>query len=238
MFNIVLLIQIFLILIVFFLFWVTDLLTLVSCGILYLIMGSLLLFFLDSDILINFLLIIDLGVFFIFISFIMMISKYIDNKYNYTNSIKNIFIFLIVFFIIYFYIIYLFSLDLNLNFTLSWNFFINFINYNYINFLIYTTDMVLYKEIYFNINYLEFILINLQLSLSLILIYILYLLILKINFKYLNIFNINKISFKKINSIYFFKSQNYFYQYNVPANSGVFFKKKYDTKTNSTSNIR
>lgn len=232
------LIQIFLIIIIFFLFWITDLLTLISCGILYLLMGSLLLFFLDSDILINFLLIIDLGVFFIFISFIMMISKYIDNKYNYTNSIKNIFIFLIILFILYFYIMYLFCIDINLNFSLSWNFFINFINYNSISFLIYTTDMVLYKEIYFNINYLEFILINIQLALSLILIYVLYLLILKINFKYINIFNINKISFKKVNSIYFFKNQNVFNQYNIPASSGVFFKKKYDTKANSTINIR
>lgn len=231
-------VQIFLIITIFFLFWITDLLTLISCGILYLLIGSLLLFFLDSDILINFLLIIDLGVFFIFISFIMMISKYIDNKYNYINSIKNIFIFLIILFILYFYILYLFSVDINLNFSLSWNFFINFINYSYINFLIYTSDMILYKEIYFNINYLEFILINIQLSLSLVFIYILYLLILKINFKYINLFNINKIEFKKINSIYFFKNQNVFNQYNIPANSGVFFKKKYDTKADSITNIR
>lgn len=238
MLNMVLILQVFLIFIIFFLFWITDLLTLISCGILYLITGSLLLFFLDSDVLINFLLIIDLGVFFIFISFIMMISKYIDNKYNYINSIKSIFIFLISIFVIYLYTLYVFNCDLNLNFSLSWNFFINFINYSYINFLIYTTDMVLYKEIYFNINYLEFILINLQLSLSLVLVYILYTLIIKINFKHINIFNINKISFKKINSIYFFKNQNSFYQYNVPANSGVFFKKKYDTKANSTTNVR
>lgn len=98
--------------------------------------------------------------------------------------------------------------------------------------------MILYKEIYFNTNYLEFILINYQLILSLILIYILYLLVAKISFKYINIFNIDKISFKKINSIYFFKNQNPFNQYNVPANSGVFFKKKNDTKTNSTTNNR
>lgn len=212
--------------------------TLLCFGILYLIFAGLIVFIIDGDILINFLIIIDLGVFFVLISYLNMICKYLDSKYNYINSIKNLFIFLILFFLFYLGIIYLHTPDLDVSFSVSWNFFINYIVYTSINIWIYTSDMILYKEIYFNTNYLEFILINYQLILSLILIYILYLLIAKISFKYINIFNIDKISFKKINSIYFFKNQNPFNQYNVPANSGVFFKKKNDTKTNSTTNNR
>lgn len=228
------------ILLIFFLFifFITDFLQLLIIGILYLLIISFLLFLNDSDLLICFLIIIDLGVFFILITYTINISRYINLKYLFINLIKNTLI-CILFFIFLFFIFYFFILmDVNLDLRDSWFFFINFIDY-YINSIkIFYSEMHLYKEIYFSINCLEFIIISILLFISLIVIYLLnlYLMLLKINL--LNFYKIESISFNKLNSIYFFKIQNFFKQYNIPAISRVFSKTTNDSKTNSTSNNR
>lgn len=98
--------------------------------------------------------------------------------------------------------------------------------------------MHLYKEIYFNINYLEFILISILLFISLIVVYLLNSYLLNLKIILLNIYNIDNLTFKKLNSIYFFKIQNFFKQYNIPAVSRVFSKSINDSKINSSTNNR
>lgn len=221
-----------------FSFFITDFIQLIILGIAYLLVISFLLFLSDSDILICFLIVIDLGVFFVLITYTINTIKYLNFKYIFINIIKNTLI-CFIFFILCFFIFYFFILtDVKLDIKDSWFFFINFIDYYFNSFKIFYSDMHLYKEIYFNINYLEFILISILLFISLIVVYLLNSYLLNLKIILLNIYNIDNLTFKKLNSIYFFKIQNFFKQYNIPAVSRVFSKSINDSKINSSTNNR
>lgn len=239
MLNYLLFIQSLLFFLVFFIFWITDFIILLLFGIFYLLIISFLTIVYDSDILISFLIIIDLGVFFILLSFSIHFLKFIDYKYIFINQIKNILILFIIIFILIINIFNLSSQHININFIFSWFFFINFINYYYINTLIFYSDMHIFKEIYFNINSLEFILISILLIVAIVVVYNLSNFIIKwtINSSFSN-FKLNNINLKKNNSYYFFKIQFNNNQYNIPASCRVFNKLKYDSKINNTINNR
>jgi len=98
--------------------------------------------------------------------------------------------------------------------------------------------MHLFKEIFFNFNSFEFILISILLFIDLLCIFFLYKLVFKITSKIFKSYNMLYSKKTKLNSIYFFKTQNHLSQYRVPATSRVFTKRKHDSKTNSTSNNR
>lgn len=239
MLNFISLIQLIIIFTIFFLFWVSDFIILISFGIAYLLSLSLLAIIMNSDILISFLIIIDLGVFFILISFCIHFLKFVNYKYIYINSLKNSIISIFVIFLIFLNYILLNAVNLNINFNFSWFFFLNYLNYYYTSNLIFYTDMQLFKEIYFNFNSLEFLLISILLILAIICVYIIMCLLTRENLKSeFSLYNINNLKFQKNNSIYFFKIQSYYNQYGVPASSRVFLKTKYDSKINNTSNNR
>lgn len=99
-----------------FSFFITDFIQLIILGIAYLIVISLLLFLSDSDILICFLIVIDLGVFFVLITYTINTIKYLNFKYIFINIIKNTLIcfifFILCFFIFYFFILTDVKLDI------------------------------------------------------------------------------------------------------------------------------
>lgn len=99
--------------------------------------------------------------------------------------------------------------------------------------------MHIFKEIYFNINSFEFILISFLLIIVIVLIYLFSNLIVKMNISFnFKDYNVQKLINKKNNSYYFFKIQINSNQYNVPASCRVFNKLKYDSKINYTVNNR
>jgi len=238
MLNYLLFVQVLLIIVLFFVYWLTDTIILINFGILYLIILSSMLMYLDSDILISFLVVIDLGVFLILISFSLNLIKYLNSKLIFINIIKNTFLMVSIFTFITLVFFYIFNNNLNINFNNCWFFFINYINYYYTNFIIIISDMVVFKEIYFKINSLEFILISILIIVALLCVYLIITLFsLFINKNKRNI-NRKLINSTKNDSTFFLKVQNQQNQYSIPASCRVFSKKKYDTKTNSTTNNR
>lgn len=241
MFNNYLFLQLIILFILFFIYWVLDFYNLIILGIFYLFLFSLLVLYNDLDILISFLLIIDLGVFLILFAFLLHFNKFLTYKNIYDVSYKNLFIFInsIFFFLIFiyfnnFFIIY----NFNKIIEYTWFFFISFLDFYYIYNVIIYSDMHLLKEIYFHINSYEFVLISFFLIIG---IFILYFLInFLINFvlkstivynKNLKIFNINT-------SLNFFKIQNYNKQINTSASSRVWYQLNNDFKTNNTISNR
>ncbi len=238
MLNYLMNIQCFLIFIIIFLYWLTDLSFLLIVGIVYLFILSGLCFYLETDILICFLIIIDLGVFFILLAFTIHFLKYINKKYLFINSVKNVFIVLILIFLLLGIVLFTFNPNFIQKLSYNWIFFLNYINYTATHQIIWLSEMQLFKEIFFNFNSFEFILISILLFIDLLCIFFLYKILYKITSNSLKSYNFDKIDFIKLGSVYFFKTQNYFNQYKVPAVSRVFKKIKHDTKTNNTTNNR
>lgn len=224
--------------VILFLYWLTDFSFLIIVGIFYLIIISILGFFLETDVLVCFLIIIDLGVFFILLSFTIHLFKYINKKYLFVNSIKNVLIGVVIFLFLLNFILYTLNPNFKQSINYNWFFFLNFINYFVTHQIIWLSEMQLFKEIFFNFNSIEFVLISILICINLLLIFFLYKILYKITSYVLTYYNFETIKFNKLNSVYFFKTQNYFNQYKVPAISRVFKKTKYDSKTNNTINNR
>ena len=125
MLNYLMNIQCFLIFIIIFLYWLTDLSFLLIVGIVYLFILSGLCFYLETDILICFLIIIDLGVFFIFLAFTIHFLKYINKKYLFINSVKNVFIVLILIFLLLGIVLFTFNPNFIQKLSYNWIFFLN-----------------------------------------------------------------------------------------------------------------
>ena len=84
MLNEFLILQLLIIILACFFYKIYDSFNLILASTSYLIITSLYLFLLDGDIFISFLLILDLGVFFIFFAFLMHLTSFLTNK-NYLN---------------------------------------------------------------------------------------------------------------------------------------------------------
>ncbi len=135
MFNEYLFLQILLILVIFFLFWITDIYNLLILGIFYLFLFSIMALYNDVDILISFLIIIDLGVFLVLFAFLLHLNKFLTFKNIYDYSFKNLFIVsIIIIFITFFYIFINFTNIYNFNKIIeyTWFFFISYIDYYYL----------------------------------------------------------------------------------------------------------
>ena len=202
-------------------------------SIIYLILVSVYAWNEDIDILINFLVIIDLGLFFIFFSFLIHTTELFSyqNKKNYLPKL----IFFILIFLLYYY--YHFS---NHFFFLKYTNLINFLyNLNYFNYFnvfnfIFFSDLQLLTELYFAYNFLEFIIMNFYIYIVIVAIYYL------VNFNiFLESLSINhllvkKYQFSTLTFNDFFKVQNLQKQINTPASTRVWSRIKVkldDSKT-------
>jgi hypothetical protein len=128
----------------------------------------------DVDILINFLLIIDLGVFFILLAFILnLINLFIQILLN--NQLSKNLLLILFLICLCFLIQYYLNLIINLSYILylQLNWFFLLIYYNWFNLfnIIYFSDLQLLSEIYFFFNILEFLIMNVIIYVTILIIY-------------------------------------------------------------------
>ncbi len=183
----------------------------------------------DSDVLVAFLLVIDLGIFFILITFVIHLSKFLVNK-NYTDiTFRNLFYINILFFFLFLVLYVLnFSNDYNFNKMIEniWFFYISYYNYYDFSTAVLNSDMQLYKEIYFHLNNFEFFIVSIGIYFGIITSLVIFNLInksiLKNNLTLVN--NIKK--YNRANSTYFSKYQDIIKQIYLPATTRIWSKHK------------
>ena len=165
LFNEFLLLQVLLVLCVCFFFLLQDSFFLLINAIFYLTVVVFLAWLLESDIYINFLLIIDLGVFFVLLGFLLnLVSLFADHS---RNLVVNLFYF---FYFIFF--IFLSFLGTSLA-SSSLPFLVSFYDWYTIFNLVYFTDLQLLSDIYYIFVSFEFIIMNFYLYWVILVLYIL-----------------------------------------------------------------
>lgn len=229
MFNDVILLQFFIILILFFFNLSINILSSWYLAGLYLASLGYFLLLDDCDIFIGFLWVLDLGVGLIFFIFILHLSNFlflhvinnINSKFIFYFFTLSLFLLLLLFFVAN-------PVDWNFNsfFKKHWFLYISHYDY-YLLFSMYgLIDLNVAKEIYFHINSFEFFLINFV-ALYGIILSILGLFLLKRILIFSNINNyLNINTFSKMNSVYFLRTQNFIKQKNTSAGLRVWSKKK------------
>lgn len=128
----------------------------------------------DVEIIINFLLIIDLGVFFILLAFLLNLTSLFTQTLDMSQLNKQIYLGLFLL-VIYLTVQYILNLILNYNYTVyfgySWFMLITYYNWYNIYNIIYFSDLQLLADIYFFFNLLEFVIMNLIIYLSIFIVY-------------------------------------------------------------------
>lgn len=233
MFNEYFLLQISLIIVVFYFSNVINVLTLWYLAGIYLFLLGFILLLDDGDIFIGFLWVIDLGVGLIFFIFILHFSNFLHQKAQinvYTSQFFHFFI-LFSFFFIFFYLL---STSINNMYNLylsqSWTFLISWYDYYDFFFCRTITDLNLMREIYFYNNSFEFFVINFVVLYGIILAILL-------TFFIKRIFSISSLAqiknfflLKKQSPIFFIRNQNFIKQQNTSTGTRVWFKRKKKTK--------
>jgi len=196
---------------VFFLYWISDIFNTITLGTFYLLMVSLYAFYNDADVFVSFLLIIDLGVFFIMFAFMLHLTKFLVNKNSYNFEYRNLFhvssLIVVGFFYTY---VSNFSVDFDFNKKIenSWFFFISNYNYYEINSTFFLSEMHILKEIYFSFNSFEFLLISFGVYFAVMASYFLFNYLNKIAVKNKTIFY-ELLEKTKQSSTYFFRHQDF-----------------------------
>lgn len=239
MFNDYFILQLLVILILLFINYTQDLFFTVLNSILYLALISIYAWLDDADILINFLIIIDLGVFFILLAFVLNIIKMFTFQDLYLNNYYNtlIFFFGIGFILFQWYFSASFALYLTNYYLIIYNFLITFYNWYSLYTLLYFTDLQLLSEIYFHFNFFEFILMNFIIYFTIALIYFILsysILVKSIDFLSLPL---SFIKFNKFNNHFFIKSQNLQNQILTKANLRVWSRTNFKIKNGFKTNL-
>lgn len=174
MFNDFFIIQFVIVLIIYFFLLIGNLLSFIFNSIIFLIAMSLYLWLNDSDVFVNFLLIIDLGVFFVLLSFLVSISNFFKNFSFYRSKGLFFIILLPLLFFVWFTII---PTTLVLKSTSVSYLTLNY--YNWVNLLslTYFTDLQLWAELYYFYSIFEFIMMNFYLYLAILFVFLLFYLI-------------------------------------------------------------
>ena len=168
MFNELLILQVIILFSLFFCFFVTENFFIIINAIMYLTLSSLLLYTMDLDIYVSFLLIIDLGVFFVLIAFLINLSHLFQSEPTLSDdtSLKNLsFVFVLLAFAS------AGALHTSTNNTALPNLVLTLYNwYSILNFS-YFSDLQLLSDLYYSFFPHEFVLMNFYLYLSIVLIY-------------------------------------------------------------------
>jgi hypothetical protein len=237
-FNDFMFVQIFLIVIVFFFYTTYEPFFLIINSVFFLSLVVIYSWLSDLDILINFLVIIDLGVFFLFFAFLINLLQMFSVNFIYNWGAFRWFIYL---FIGSLTLVFEYSLSFNtliweystcLNF---WQFLVSYYNWFFIQNWGYFTDLQLLSDIYFKFNFFEFFIMNFIIYLTIVLIFF----VLNINQTifsqtYLTL-NLYFVKYLKFNFYYYAKSQNFVKQLFYKTNVRVWDTKvsnKFDFKTN------
>lgn len=224
LFNDILLIEVIILISIFFYTTNTNLMMLLYTAGIYLMMVGVLCLLGDSDIYIGFLWVIDLGVGLIFFIFILHFTSFLYQKSQLNLSFRHFTIFFIfLFFILSFFYFITLSNDDTLYGDLSktWFFKISNIDYYLIFFSNEITELNMLKDTYFLINSFEFFIVNFSLLFGLFsaifLCFIIHRVFNYMNFSQVNSFNILKYS----DSNFFIRNQNYTSQQNTPSSTRI-----------------
>lgn len=159
----VLILQTLILLLVYFFSKIEELYQVIFNSFLFLVLVSFALYLEDFDIIVNFLIIIDLGVFIILFLFSFSIYLMFNSKNSKRNDVK--YSLLVAIFIGALVALGHLSKNLNINVVASyeacWFFFISYYNYYTLFFTNLKTDLQLLREIYFALNTWEFFVVNL-----------------------------------------------------------------------------
>ena len=229
LFNDFLLFQILLILILLLINTNIELLFIIFNSIIYLCLITCYSLLHDADILINFLLIIDLGVFFILLAFTLNFINLFTQVLLSNQLSRNL---VVIFFIsgLCLVVQYCISYTSYDSFTLylQMNWFFTLIYYNWFNLLytIYFSDLQLLSEVYFFFNLFEFVIMNIIIYVTIFIVYlgihILYWLKMYIYYYQLRFL----IYTHQHQSHYFFKIQNMQNQILVRGSTRLWLKNK------------
>jgi hypothetical protein len=230
MINEILVLQFFLLVILYYFFVSINVILLWYLAGLYLFFLGLLILAYDGSIFIGFLWIIDLGVGLIFFIFILHFSNFLYQKTHFYLTEKTlIFSLFLLLFLVFFsvYIINIYETNVSNFFHKTWIWYVSWYNYyEYLN-LFTITELNLLRELYFYNNSLEFFIINFVVIYGVFAAICLSFLIKKI-FIFLNLsqfLNYNLI--QEVNSYFYIRNQNFIKQQNTPAGVRVWNKKKY-----------
>lgn len=230
MLNDVLILQILIVMSVFFLFWCTDVFSTLLLSVMYLLMLSINVFILDADIIVSFLIIIDLGVFLVMFSFMLHVTKFLQLKNYHDLSLSNLnkTISLITLLITYYYLVFFENSSNSVkDVENSWFFYISYYDYYKINNVFINSDLQLLKELYFYINNYEFFVISICIYIGLITAYSIF----NFSYKFITNLNVGLItglkSFNIAEASYFFRYQNIIKQSTTTPSSRVWLKKKW-----------
>lgn len=218
--------QLYIFIIIFFLFNLQDSFNTNLVGVVYLLSLSAYSFMFDLDVYAGFLIIIDLGVFFIMFTFIISLSKFLVNKLNLNLNLTFGYTSVIIFLVVFLFNFYLYNVDFNYtkNIENIWFFYLNYYNYYEINSTLLISEMGVLKEIYFNNNYFEFFLISIVVYFAIFSSFFLFNFLSKFSIN--NILNFNNfMKNNKNNSSYFFRYQNFIKQSYASSNTKLWIKK-------------
>ena len=168
MFNDFLLLEICIILSLIFFFFLTDLFFFILNSVIFLLLIAFFLWLNDLDIIVNFLVIIDLGVFFVLICFLINFTHVFQNSININKTV-----FWKLFFIFSIFWIYFLPISVTDSFFSTVNWTVTFYNWFGIFNFTYFTDLQLLSDLYFIYTSLEFVLMNCYIYFALIGIFIL-----------------------------------------------------------------
>jgi len=222
-FNDTLVLQVLLTLVLVLVMWSVELFYVSVNAILFLLLISLYLYSLNLDILVNFLVVIDLGLFFALTALILNFSTLYSNTLGLSISPRQIYKFTLFLslFVIYKLTFNLLSPLVNTPETVLVYLLQENLYFNWLNFFnsLYSNDLNLLNDVYFNFNIGEFVVLNFLLYLAILISYLLVVVL-----KSLNLLNFTKS--KKLPILTFFKTQGLQKQLMQSASVRVWSKSK------------
>lgn len=234
LFNDLLLVELIILISIFFYTVNTNLMMLLYTAGIYLMMVGVLCLLGDGDIYIGFLWVIDLGVGLIFFIFILHFTSFLYQKSQINLSFRHFLIFFsfVTFLTTLFYFFALKNDDtLYGDLSKSWSFKITNTDYYLIFFSNEVTELNMLKDTYFLLNSFEFFVVNFSLLFGLFsaifLCFIIHRVFNFMNFSQVNSYNILKFS----DSNFFIRNQNYTSQQNTPSSTRIWSRQtQYNNK--------
>jgi len=228
-FNDFFLIQLFIIIIVSFFYSIYEPFYLIINSVFFLILVSVYAWLNDLDIIINFLIIIDLGVFFIFFAFALnLVQLFSWHKSSFFNSwgwflTASLTIFLML--LQYSFSSYFVNWNYQ-NMLWLWCFNVSYYEWYGVYMFAFYSDLQLLSDVYFKFNFVEFFFINVILYLIIVIVYF----VMNINQLVFVIYQLTVynyfINYHKFNFYYYLKSQNFTKQTFFKTNVRVWAKTK------------
>lgn len=229
LFNDFLILEILILITIFFFITNTNIMVLLYTTCIFLILIGVFSLLNDADIYIGFLWVIDLGVGLVFFIFVLHFTSFLHQKSHFNLSYRY-YIFSYIFFFFFMFFVYFTAFNNNSEFynglSKVWFFKLTYIDYYLINFSYEITDLNTLRDTYFLLNSFEFFIVNFSLLFGLLASIFLCFIIHRI-FNFLNFSQIINMSIlNKLKSSFFIRNQNFSTQKNTTPAVRVWVKNK------------